>query len=309
MPRALKREAIPLTIIAGFLGSGKTTVLNRLLHNPEGRRITAIVNDFGSLNIDQEIIAQKHGNQISLANGCVCCSVGDDLTRTLFEVLIASDRPDHIVIEASGVSDPARIAAFASVDRELRLDGIICCIDSLAYERQSSDPRLEDTMRRQIDAAHIFLATKIDQLTTQEWVNFKRSLATKNKIENRPLIKCINGDVPTEIILGFHDTNETRDKQLKPIDHTFKTFSGHIDAMPSETLRMHIMSLAPNLIRAKGITQDADGPYVFNFAGERWAVERAPKTIPSGHFILIGFSDLSVEKTIFKPYTVVEHQH
>ena len=82
---------VPLTIISGFLGSGKTSLLNHLLtqSGPEngGRRITAMVNDFGALNIDAELIAAKHGNQIALANGCVCCSIGDDLMRSFMEVM------------------------------------------------------------------------------------------------------------------------------------------------------------------------------------------------------------------------------
>ena len=95
---------IPLTIISGFLGSGKTSLLNHLLtqSGPEngGRRITAMVNDFGALDND-ELIAAKPGNQISLANGCVCCSIGDDLMRSFMEVMQQTPLPDHIIIEAA----------------------------------------------------------------------------------------------------------------------------------------------------------------------------------------------------------------
>jgi len=299
VPKPITSPAIPLTILAGFLGSGKTTVLNYILHNPAGRRITAIVNDFGALNIDQEIIAQKHGNQISLANGCVCCSVGDDLTRTLFEILIAPNKPDHILIEASGVSDPARIAAFASVDRELRLEGIICCIDTMAYAKQSQDPRLEDTMERQINAAHILLATKTDLLSESDWDGFEQIFTKANGKRDRSIIKCVNGAVPAEIILGFHQATDLDTLSSTPISHQFKSFSGHLGAISPEALHQQIIKLEPQLIRAKGITRDADGPYIFHFAGGHWAIERNSQISPSGHFVLIGFENLNIEETIF----------
>ena len=108
----------PLTILTGFLGSGKTTLLRHILTQNHGLRITTIVNDFGALNIDEEIIAQQRGNQqIALANGCVCCTIGDDLGRTLHDVMSQPTIPERIIIEASGISDPARIAAFTYVDR------------------------------------------------------------------------------------------------------------------------------------------------------------------------------------------------
>ena len=84
---------VPLTIISGFLGSGKTSLLNHLLTQSAGRRTTAMVNDFGALNIDAELIASKQGNQIALANGCVCCSIGDDLMRSFICLLYTSPSP------------------------------------------------------------------------------------------------------------------------------------------------------------------------------------------------------------------------
>jgi hypothetical protein len=104
------REPIPLTIVGGFLGAGKTTLINRLLGGGHGRRITVIVNDFGAIKIDASLIADRDDDVIALANGCVCCSLGSSLSATLMQVRSAPDPPDHVVIEASGVSEPAKIA-------------------------------------------------------------------------------------------------------------------------------------------------------------------------------------------------------
>ena len=91
-------SSIPVSIISGFLGSGKTSLLNHLLAHAGGRKLAALVNDFGALNIDSELIAAQNGNQISPANCCVCCSIGDDLTLALAELMPQDERPDHILI-------------------------------------------------------------------------------------------------------------------------------------------------------------------------------------------------------------------
>ena len=107
-------DAIPFTVIGGFLGAGKTTLLNRLLRGATGRRFAVMVNDFGALDIDGRLVAEHAGETIALANGCLCCTIGDSLVTTLLALLERSERFDHIVVEASGVADPGRIADLAT---------------------------------------------------------------------------------------------------------------------------------------------------------------------------------------------------
>ena len=102
-----ERPPIPLTVVAGFLGAGKTTFINRLLRGGHGRRITVIVNDFGDINIDATLITHRDADVIALSNGCVCCSLGGNLSAALMRVCQAPEPPDHLLIEASGVSDPS----------------------------------------------------------------------------------------------------------------------------------------------------------------------------------------------------------
>ena len=135
---------VPLTIIGGFLGSGKTTLLNRILSQPQGRRFAVIVNDFGDIAIDEDLIASHDGQTIALANGCVCCTIGDNFLRTLLDTLKRDPQPDHIVVEASGVADPARIAEIAAIEKDLTLDGVIILADAAGLERQVADSRLVD---------------------------------------------------------------------------------------------------------------------------------------------------------------------
>ena len=100
---------VPILLVTGFLGAGKTTVVNHLLAHAEGRRIAAVVNDFGAINIDAELIAGASDGVVSLSNGCICCSLEGDLLRTLAALLRRDPRPEFIVIETSGIADPSDI--------------------------------------------------------------------------------------------------------------------------------------------------------------------------------------------------------
>src|SRR5256885_15493075 len=100
---------VPILLVAGFLGAGKTTVVTHLLAHAEGRRIAAVVNDFGAINIDAELITGASDGVVSLSNGCICCSLQGDLLRTLAALLRRDPRPEFIVIETSGVADPSDI--------------------------------------------------------------------------------------------------------------------------------------------------------------------------------------------------------
>jgi len=282
----------PLTIISGFLGAGKTSLLNHLLHHAGGRRITALVNDFGALNIDSELIAAEHGGEISLANGCVCCSISDDLGVALADALNRSPRPDHIVIEASGVADPARIALYAQVDRELRLDGIVTLIDAPAHEAHAGDPHIGDTYARQMAAADLFVVTKSDladeaqmQATTQ---------ALEKTRSNAPVLQATNGVIETDIILGIGRADDAAlsYKQAHAADHGFRQWSGHIaPETDRHKLAEKLRALSPHIIRAKGIFCDAEGTYAIHYAGQRISFAHHAGRA-SGHLVVIGKPEL-----------------
>src|SRR6266566_1031443 len=128
-------QTIPVTILTGFLGAGKTTLLNRILTGEHGLRVAVLVNDFGSTNIDAELVVgvESGGDLISLANGCVCCNIRDDLLAAVHQVIARPERPEYILLEASGVAEPSGIAmtfAAAGVRERIRLDSIMCVVDA-----------------------------------------------------------------------------------------------------------------------------------------------------------------------------------
>ncbi len=279
----------PMTIIAGFLGSGKTSLLNHLLTQSEGRNITALVNDFGALNIDAELIAAQQGNQIELTNGCVCCSIGDDLMRALAEIMRQSPAPDHIIIEASGVADPARIAAYAAVDPQLRLDGIVTLVDAAAHNSHKDDPYLAENYANQINAAHMLLIAKSDIADKAETEAIEAELMAAHP--NVPQARVIHGQLPIDVILGLRGTMPTPRPQ--PLEtHGLTSWSGHLHGgMRRAELANKIKQLRPHVLRAKGVLHDDDGTYVLHYAGGRINFEPFDGT-PSGHFVLIGKPDM-----------------
>ena len=155
-------SAIPLTILGGYLGAGKTTLINRLLSGDHGKRLTVLVNDFGAINIDADLIAEHTGDTISLANGCACCQLQDDALKQLQELAAMPTPPDHILIEASGAGEPARLAYLGFGITGLQLAGVYVAVaaDNLAARRQ--DKFTGRLVQRQIAQADFCLLTKTD---------------------------------------------------------------------------------------------------------------------------------------------------
>ncbi|MBT8167708.1 CobW family GTP-binding protein [Falsiruegeria litorea] len=191
---------IPVTTIGGYLGAGKTTLINHLLRNPDGQKLAILVNEFGALSIDEDLIEAQDDDLISIAGGCICCSFGDNLVGALMDLMQRQPRPDHIVIEASGVAIPGAIAASLSLVQGLKPNGVVVLADSETVRDLSNDTYLGDTILRQLKDADLVIATKTD-LVAESWSHdLGNWLATVSP--RAALVHAIHGHVSSDIILG-----------------------------------------------------------------------------------------------------------
>ena len=195
--------AVTLTLLAGFLGAGKTTVLNHLVRNaPEGSRLGVLVNDFGAINIDAELVAAVDGETITLQNGCICCTIKDDLLLSLFRLLRRPDPPAHVLIEASGVSDPAEVLKSFDDARVLdvvRLAAVIVVVDAEQYA--AVEYRDQPLALHQLLVADLVILNKLDLIADDGAPGVEdRIRATAPDVRVLP---AIHGRVPVELVLGI----------------------------------------------------------------------------------------------------------
>ncbi|AUI50898.1 CobW family GTP-binding protein [Arthrobacter crystallopoietes] len=155
-----------LGIIGGYLGSGKSTLVNRLLAGVLPGRTAVVVNDFGSVNIDADLIASASGDTIELTNGCICCQISDDASRTM-SALAARGDLDHVLCEVSGVGDPGQLAMWRDFPG-FSPGPVLVCADATAVRRLLKDEYVGDTVARQLAAAEVVLVTKTDLALTAE---------------------------------------------------------------------------------------------------------------------------------------------
>jgi G3E family GTPase len=154
---------VPTFVIAGYLGSGKTTFINALLSGG-ATNVAVVVNDFGDVNIDASLIRQTHADTIELTNGCICCAIGGSLADTLFTLLDRPTIPSTVIIEASGVADPASVAAYTHISG-LSPAGTVVLIDASEFSDNHRNELIRSTLERQVRAAHLLAFTKTDIAT------------------------------------------------------------------------------------------------------------------------------------------------
>ena len=158
----IDKHGLPVTIITGFLGSGKTTLLNHILTNQEGLKTAVLVNEFGEIGIDNDLLITTGDDMVELSNGCICCTINNDLVDAVYRVLERSDKIDYLVVETTGLADPLPVAlTFLGTDlRDLtRLDSIVTVVDS---ENFSLDLFNSQAAQSQIAYGDIILLNKTD---------------------------------------------------------------------------------------------------------------------------------------------------
>jgi G3E family GTPase len=250
---------IPMVVVGGYLGAGKTTLLNYVLSNAGQRRVAVLVNDFGDINIDAALIRERTDDVINLENGCICCSIGGRLVDALLKISARHERPELLIIEASGVSDPVKIAQIGLLDRAFRLYGIIVAVDAERIGETLRDPYVGDIVRRQIAGATALVLTKSDLVTAQEKATAKEAalaLAT-----TAVMFESVDGKIPLELIFDAsvaprHRTGSLNLTTGANLSHhlDISSFSFRSDSrLDRKKLKAAFRSLSVPLLRAKGI--------------------------------------------------------
>ena len=271
--------SVPILLVTGFLGSGKTTLINDLLQDEHGMRIAAIVNDFGSINIDAALLESASDEVIGLKNGCICCSLQGDLLRTLKQVL-TNNAPDLIVIEASGVADPQGIIQ-ALLDPVLwpavLLDSVVCLLDAqdvIATPERTRDP----LWQAQVKTADIVQLSKVEGVESKNLSRLKLQLNAMGK----RLVYGANGKSGlVKGLLGFGASSRTCPSGM-PVqsDGRFETLEWQCkDPIPMAAFQNAIGVISPTLLRAKGFVCFTEKPgkqMVFQLVGQRATL--APRT-------------------------------
>lgn len=258
----------PVTVIGGYLGAGKTTLINQMLRHADGLRIAVLVNEFGELSIDDDLIEAEEDGILSIAGGCVCCSFGDDLIGALVDLSSLTPPPDHIVIEASGVAIPSSIAASLSLLVGFELGATVVLADAERVRKLGSDKYVGDTILRQLTDADIVVATKTDLVdghdlhATMDWL--------EETADGARIVPADQGKIPLDVTLGPRPDRPTP----TPSPHSDRLFESRVmsaaDPLDAGLLARALAKSELGLVRAKGVITDLDGHSVLiQNVGER----------------------------------------
>jgi len=321
----MSKKLLPVTIISGFLGSGKTTLLNHILKNQVGLKTAVLVNEFGEIGIDNDLIIEGSEDMIELNNGCICCSINGELLNTVSKVLERSEKIDYLIVETTGLADPLPVAmTFAAGDlrEKVRLDSIITVIDGEKFDFEINNTSVAYS---QILYGDILLLNKCDLVNEKQLKKVEKFI---NKIKKEPrILRSTNSEVGLQTIMsvGLFETDTFKfDKDKEDVEDNSHDHSSHshdhsshshdhsshshdlinnIEGFTSvsyETIEPFSLrkfqyfldnQISQNVFRAKGILwfMESDRKHIFHLSGKRFSLDDEEWTKEkSNKIVLIG---------------------
>ncbi len=305
---------LPAIVVGGYLGAGKTTLVNHLLRHADGRRIAVMVNDFGDIGIDADLIESQDGDVLNLAGGCVCCSVGSDLIGALVALPARLPPPDLILIETSGVALPGSVARSVRLASGIEVDGVLVLADAETIRARALDRYVGDTVLQQLRDADLLVLNKIELIGPDVLRELREWLA--GQAPRARIVETSESAVPPELVLGMagvHGSVQALERSgggLFAGDRSARRIgvrrsapgagavfasasiavNGSVDA---RALAEALTDPGLGLHRMKGIVRDRDGSgVVIQGVGSRWRlVPAAPAASafgPEGRLVVIG---------------------
>ena len=318
----MSKKLLPVTIISGFLGSGKTTLLNYILKNQVGLKTAVLVNEFGEIGIDNDLIIEGSEDMIELNNGCICCSINGELLNTVSKVLERSEKIDYLIVETTGLADPLPVAmTFAAGDlrEKVRLDSIITVIDGENFDFEINNTSIAYS---QILYGDILLLNKCDLVNEEQLKKVEKFI---NKIKKEPrILRSTNSEVGLQTIMsvGLFETDTFKfDKDKEDLEDNSHDHSSHshdhsshshdhshdlinnIEGFTSvsyETFEPFSLrkfqyfldnQISQNVFRAKGILwfMESERKHIFHLSGKRFSLDDEEWTKEkSNKIVLIG---------------------
>ena len=289
---------IPVTIVTGFLGAGKTTLISHLIRNAGGRRLAVIVNEFGTLGVDGDILKGcaipdcPAENVVELANGCICCTVADDFIPTVETLLALDPRPDHILIETSGLALPKPLLKafdWPAIRSRITVDGVIALADAEAVAagrfapdlaaidaQRAADPSIDhetplsEVFEDQLACADLILLTKCD-LAGADGIAAARAVIAAETVRPLPIVELVDGVVDPRIVLGLGAAAED-DIAARPSHHDGEDDHEHddfesivvewdmVEDATALTTRIEALGAGGDVLRVKGYAAIAGKP-------------------------------------------------